>query len=211
MKKKTALISILLLCSGLGFAAYYVSDTDFLARVNPAGRQLDRLLDDMQVIRIPDGANPVEVRLQDINGTSVDISDFRGKIVFLNFWATWCPTCVVEMPAMEKLYRKLKVKDFAMVTISIQDSVAAVKEFFDKNNLTFTALLDSFGNTVPAFGIRAIPTTFILDKAGRIIGLVTGPREWDSRESIAMFEYLIDRDAAVSAVPASDPINLDSM
>ena len=127
MKKKTALISILLLCSGLGFAAYYVSDTDFLARVNPAGRQLDRLLDDMQVIRIPDGTNPVEVRLQDINGTSVDISDFRGKIVFLNFWATWCPTCVVEMPAMEKLHRKLKVKDFAMVTISIQDSVAAVK------------------------------------------------------------------------------------
>ena len=211
MKKKTALISILLLCSGLGFAAYYVSDTDFLARVNPAGRQLDRLLDDMQVIRIPDGTNPVEVRLQDINGTSVDISDFRGKIVFLNFWATWCPTCLVEMPAMEKLYRKLKVKDFAMVTISIQDSVAAVKEFFEKNNLTFTALLDSFGNTVPAFGIRAIPTTFILDKAGRIIGLVTGPREWDSRESIAMFEYLIDRYAAVSAVSASDPINSDNM
>ena len=211
MKKKTALISILLLCSGLGFAAYYVSDTDFLARVNPAGRQLDRLLDDMQVIRIPDGTNPVEVRLQDINGTSVDISDFRGKIVFLNFWATWCPTCLVEMPAMEKLYRKLKVKDFAMVTISIQDSGAAVKEFFDKNNLTFTALLDSFGNTVPAFGIRAIPTTFILDKAGRIIGLVTGPREWDSRESIAMFEYLIDRYAAVSAVSASDPINSDNM
>ncbi|MBT8368397.1 MAG: TlpA family protein disulfide reductase [Deltaproteobacteria bacterium] len=211
MKKKTALISILLLCSGLGFAAYYVSDTDFLARVNPAGRQLDRLLDDMQVIRIPGGTNPVEVRLLDINGTSVDLADFKGKIVLLNFWATWCPTCVIEMPAMEKLHQKLQNKDFAMLAISIQEPASQVKNFFDINKLTFPVLLDSTGETVIGFGIRAIPTTFILDKAGRIIGLVTGPREWDSRESIAMFEYLIDRYAAVSAVPASDPINLDNM
>jgi peroxiredoxin len=200
---KVALISILLL--GSGFIAIFVFDANPLAKAKPENRNLDQLLDDMGVEKITISTVPLEVRLQDLNGTSVDISDFRGKIVFLNFWATWCPTCVVEMPAMEKLHRKLKVKDFAMVTISIQDSVAAVKEFFEKNNLTFTALLDSFGNTVTAFGIRAIPTTFILDKAGRIIGLVTGPREWDSRESIAMFEYLIDRYAAVSAVPASDP------
>jgi peroxiredoxin len=205
MKKKTALISILLICSGLGLAAYYVSDGDFPSRANPEGRQLEHLLDDMQVVRIPGGSNPVEVRLLDINGTSVDLADFRGKIVFLNFWATWCPTCVVEMPAMEKLHQKLQNKDFAMVTISIQEPASHVKNFFNINKLTFTALLDSTGETVSGFGIRAIPTTFILDKSGRMIGAVMGPREWDSKASIAMFEYLIDNDAAISKFHQDDP------
>jgi peroxiredoxin len=97
---------------------------------------------------------------------------------------------------MEKLHRKLMDKDFAVVSISIQDSAAAVKRFFEQNKLSFTALLDSTGKTVPGFGIREIPTTLILDKAGRIIGRVIGPREWDSRESIAMFDRLIDGDDA---------------
>ena len=146
----------------------------------------------------PSSTSQVEVLLQDLNGADVNISDFRGKIVFLNFWATWCPTCVVEMPSMEKLHRKLKDKDFALVSISIQDSAAEVKRFFKQNQLTFTALLDSSGKTVPGFGIRAIPTTLILDKTGRIIGRVMGPREWDSRESIAMFEHLVDEPVADS-------------
>jgi len=200
---KITLITILLLCSG--FIAVFVFDANPLAKAKPENRNLDQLLDDMGVEKIPPIAVPVEVRLQDLNGTSVDISDFKGKIVFLNFWATWCPTCVVEMPSMEKLHRKLNDKDFAVVTISIQDSVAAVKEFFEKNQLTFTALLDSFGNTPPAFGIRAIPTTFILDKNGRIIGRAMGPREWDSRESIAMFERLADGYEAASTLVPADP------
>ena len=195
---KITLITILLLCSG--FIAVFVFDANPLAKAKPENRNLDRLFDDMGVEKIPPITVPVEIRLQDLNGNGVDISDFKGKIVFLNFWATWCPTCVVEMPSMEKLHRKLKDKDFAVVTISIQDSAAAVKEFFGKNQLTFTALLDSFGNTPPAFGIRAIPTTFILDKNGRIIGRAMGPREWDSRESIAMFERLVDEYAATSTL-----------
>ncbi len=198
MKKKTALIGILLVCSGLGLAAYYMLAADYLASANPEGRQMDRLLDEMQVVRAPGGLKPVEVHLPDIDGTSVDLADFRGKIVFLNFWATWCPTCVVEMPAMEKLHQKLRNKDFAMVTISIQEPAARVKSFFNINKLTFTALLDSTGETVGGFGLRAIPATFILDKSGRMIGTVMGPREWDSQASIAMFEYLIDNHAAIS-------------
>ena len=112
--------------------------------------------------------------------------------MFLNFWATWCQSCLVEMPAMEKLYRRFKDKDFAMVSVSIQDPPLAVKRFFLMNKLTFTALLDQSGKTVPGFAIRAIPTTLILDKSGRIFGRVMGPREWDSRESVAMFNRLIE-------------------
>jgi peroxiredoxin len=93
---------------------------------------------------------------------------------------------------MEKLHRELKEKDFAMVTISIQESATVVRRFFNRHNLTFTALLDLNGKSVPAFGIRAIPTTLILDKTGRIIGRAMGSRKWDSLESIVMFKRLVE-------------------
>jgi peroxiredoxin len=200
---KIAFIGILLI--GCGFIAAFVFDVNPLAGTKPENRSIDQLLVDMGVEIIPLGTSQVEVQLQDLNGADVNISDFRGKIVFLNFWATWCPTCVVEMPSMEKLHRKLKDIDFALVTVSIQDSATEVKRFFKQNKLTFTALLDSSGKTVPGFGIRAIPTTLILDKTGRIIGRVMGPREWDSRESLAMFELLVAEPLADSTVKPADP------
>ena len=186
---KIALISTLLI--GCGFIAAFVFNANPLAKTKPENRSLDQLFVDMGVETFPSKASQVEIELQDLYGADVNISDFRGKIVLLNFWATWCPTCVVEMPSMEKLHRKLKDKDFALVSISLQDPASEVKLFFKQNELTFTALLDSTGKTVPDFGIRAIPTTLILDKAGRIIGRVMGTREWDSRESVSMFEQLI--------------------
>ena len=186
---KIALISTLLI--GCGFIAAFVFNANPLAKAKPENRSLDQLFVDMGVETFPSKASQVEIELQDLYGADVKISDFRGKIVFLNFWATWCPTCVVEMPSMEKLHRKLKDRDFVLVSISLQDPAAEVKRFFKQNKLTFTALLDSTGKTVPGFGIRAIPTTLILDKTGRIIGRVMGTREWDSRESVAMFEQLI--------------------
>jgi len=192
---KNIQLKIALVCIGLigcGFIAAFVFGVNPLARAKPESRALDQLLVDMGVEIFPSNSSQVEVRLPDLNGADVNISDFRGKIVFLNFWATWCPTCVIEMPAMEKLHRKLKHKDFAMVSVSLQDSAAQVQRFFKQNQLTFTVLLDSFGKTVPEFAIRAIPTTLILDKTGRIVGRVIGQREWDSRESIAMFDQLID-------------------
>ena len=139
-----------------------------------------------------------------MNGKYTGISDFKGKIVFLNFWTTWCPTCRIEMPSMEKLYQKLKNKDFAMVTINLQESASQVKSFFEEFKLTFTALLDSTGEIGALFGIRAIPTTYILDKSGRIIGQVIGPREWDSKASITLFENLIDNDAVAASTEESN-------
>jgi peroxiredoxin len=105
---------------------------------------------------------------------------------------------------MEKLYQKLKNKDFAMVTVNLQESASQVKSFFKEFKLTFTALLDSTGEVGASFGIRAIPTTYILDKTSRIIGRVNGPREWDSKAAIAMFEGLIDNDTGVAATEAAN-------
>nr|NIV99410.1 redoxin domain-containing protein [Candidatus Saccharibacteria bacterium] len=140
----------------------------------------------------------VEVTLKDLNGQQVSLSDFRGKIVFINFWTTWCLACVIEMPSMEKLHQKFKDKDFVMLAINLQESASKIKQFYKEYKLTFTTLLDTTGDVGTGFGIRSIPTTYILDKNGRIIGKALGPREWESKESIALFEYLTESYVASS-------------
>ena len=185
-----------------GLAAVLFFNEKLLAKTDSRG--MERLFSNMSVIKVPPTKDPVRINLKDLNGNNISLSDFNGKIVFLNFWTTWCPTCRIEMPSMEKLHQKLKNKDFAMVTINLQESASQVKAFFKEFKLTFTALMDSNGEVGASFGIRAIPTTYILDKTGRIIGLVNGPREWDSKEAIALFENLIDNDSVADATAAAN-------
>jgi len=192
MANRTGIFSIiLLLCSGIGSLFFFKAEL----WAQSDSREIDRLFSSMGVTKVSATKNPVIINLKDMNGQQVSLADFKGKIVFLNFWTTWCPTCRIEMPSMEKLHRKLKDKDFAMVTVNLQESASQVKTFFKEFKLTFTALLDSTGEVGVSFGIRAIPTTYILDKTGRIIGLANGPREWDSKDAVALFENLIDNDA----------------
>jgi thiol-disulfide isomerase/thioredoxin len=185
-----------------GFAALLLFDVELLAKTDSRG--MDRLFGIVGVIKVPPAEDPVRIHLKDMNGKNISLSDFKGKIVFLNFWTTWCLTCRIEMPSMEKLHQKLKNEDFAMMTINLQESASQVKAFFKEFKLTFTALLDSTGEVGASFGIRAIPTTYILDKTGRIIGLVSGPREWDSKAAIALFENLMDKDAVVATTEAAN-------
>jgi peroxiredoxin len=154
----------------------------------------ERLFDEMDITQLPPTAVPLDIGLQDVNGMTVKLSDFKGKIMFLNFWATWCPPCRIEMPSMEKLHNKFKNEDFVMLAIDLQEPASVVKKFFKEYKLTFMALLDPDGEASGLFGVRSIPTTFILDKEGRIIGGAVGSREWDSKESFALFEYLINQD-----------------
>ena len=186
---KIVVIGLLLL--GSGYIAALTLGVNPLARAIPEDRSLEELLDDMDVELLPGSKTQVNVGLLDISGNDVNIADYRGKIVFLNFWATWCSACVIEMPAMEKLHRKMPAENFAMVAVSIQEPAIDVKRYVLLNRLTFDVLLDTSGKTVPGFGIREIPTTLLLDSTGRLIGRITGPREWDSRESTAMFSRLI--------------------
>jgi peroxiredoxin len=192
MKKSTIAIalaaSFLLISSGVVAVVYFADNP--LAKTGDGRDKLDRLMADIGVLQHHLDTDPLAVELMNTAGRFVRLDDFRGKIVFLNFWTTWCPTCITEMPSMEKLHRKLSGKNFVMVTVNIKESALQVKNFFRKYQLTFTALLDTTGGVSSEFGIGAIPTTFILDKKGRIIGRINGPREWDSRESVAMFEEL---------------------
>jgi peroxiredoxin len=193
--KKSIIIKVLILCFLL------VSSTIFTlvvlgnrapARIESDSSKLDRLMADIGVAGHPFSTDTLDVKLQNTAGRLVGLDDYRGKVIFLNFWTTWCPACITEMSAMEKLHRKLSGKNFIMLAVNIKESASQVKNFFDKNELTFTALLDTTGEVGTEFGLRAIPTTFILDKSGNIIGRIAGPREWDSKKSVALFERLAD-------------------
>ena len=195
MKKKVSFklilpaIILLIMSVGVGLPLFY---SGFFAIAGAQDQELERLFSNVGILKIAQISQPVEIQLKDVFGNTVSLSDFRGNVVFLNFWATWCPPCVIEMPSMQKLHRRFKDKNFVMVAINSQETDARVKSFFDKYKLSFTALLDSSGEVGTWFDVNAFPTTFVLDKEGRIIGRALGPREWDSQASVALFDYLID-------------------
>lgn len=195
LRKKYVAITVLLLANLVLIASIGVSfmpEVVLAKTTEPSDFETERLFRDMKIIRMYRIAPPVEISLLDIHGKQITLADFKGKIVFLNFWTTWCPECRIEMPLMEKLHKRFKDRDFAVVAVNLRESATRVKNFFDEYKLTFTALLDSKGKIAPRFGVRAVPTTFILDKDGGIIGKVFGSREWNSQKSFDLFEHLID-------------------
>jgi len=190
MKTIRKTVFILLMLVVFGFAGLSFLRIDLFAKTE--NQELERLFSDMGVLPIPPDSDPLEIRLSDPTGRPISLSEFRGKIVFINFWTTWCLACVIEMPSMQKLHQKFKDKDFVMVAINLQESASRVEQFYKEHKLTFTTLLDITGDVGAGLGIRSIPTTFILDKNGRIIGKALGPREWEGKKSIALFEYLAE-------------------
>ena len=171
-----------------GFVGLSFLQFDLFAKTED--QELERLFSDLGVLPITPDADPLEIRLSDPTSRPISLSEFRGKIVFINFWTTWCLACVIEMPSMEKLHQKFKDRDFVMVGINLQESASRVEQFYTEHKLTFITLLDITGDVGAGLGIRSIPTTFILDKNGVIIGKALGPREWEGKKSIALFEYL---------------------
>lgn len=124
----------------------------------------------------------IDFTLIDLNGNAHTLSDYRGKIVFLNFWATWCPPCRAEMPSMQKLYQSWDKEKYVLLAVDIGQDRERVKSFADENGYTFTILLDSQGRIAGKYGIRGIPTTCLIDQQGNLITRIVGSREWSLKE-----------------------------
>ena len=140
------------------------------------------------------GDNAPDFTLPGLDGKMVRLADQKGKVVFLNIWATWCPPCVDEMPSMEKLYQRLKGEDFEILAVSIdKKGVEAVLPFMEKHNLRFNALIDSKESLKYKYQTRGVPETFIIDRNGIIVEKVIGPRDWASPEVIGYFRNLVQR------------------
>jgi len=130
--------------------------------------------------------------LPTLAGGKVRLHDYRGKVVFINFWATWCGTCEVEMPSMEKLYQRFKDDGFEMLTISIDKDQTLIEPFMKKYGLTFPVLLDPESTVAKKdYKTTGVPETFIVDREGIIRHKAIGPRQWDSDEHMAAFAQLV--------------------
>jgi len=139
--------------------------------------------------------------LPDLQGRLVQLSALRGKVVFINVWATWCPPCIEEMPTMQRLYERLHNRGLEILAISI-DALGAqvVAPFMQKYQLTFPALLDSKDRIAHLYHTGGVPESFIVDKRGLLVDKVIGPRDWSHPQIIAMFERLLAVPVAGSEV-----------
>jgi thiol-disulfide isomerase/thioredoxin len=121
-----------------------------------------------------------------------DLSALKGRVVFLNFWATWCGPCRSEMPSMEALYNRYKDEGFEILAVNCMESKPEVLAFMKNNGLSFPAALDEDGKVSNSYGIQAIPTTFILDRDGQIIVRLVGSINWDTPAMHAALESLLN-------------------
>ncbi len=144
--------------------------------------------------RLVKGVPAPNFTLPGLDGKMVSLDDYKGKVVFLNIWATWCPPCVEEMPSMEKLYQALKGEAFEILAVSIDATGAKdVLPFMKKYKLSFPALTDNRGAIKKLYQTTGVPESIIIDKDGIIVEKVIGPRDWATPGAIRYFRNLIQR------------------
>ena len=126
-----------------------------------------------------------------LSGKTVKLTDYRGSVVVLNFWATWCVPCLEEMPALDRLGRTLSGRKFRVLAVDLQETTEKVQEFAKTHRFGFDLLLDTAGEISSHYGVTRIPVTYVLDQRGTIVSRAIGPRAWDSPDGLAYFESLI--------------------
>ena len=135
-------------------------------------------------------AKPFEVETPDKR--PLRLSEFKGKVVFLNFWATWCKPCEEEMPSMQRLHERFKNQGLVVLAISEDTGGASlVAPYLKKHSLTFPVGLDPKSSVATLYGVWSVPSTFIIDKRGNRAFFANGPREWDGPHARAFFESLL--------------------
>ena len=128
---------------------------------------------------------------KDETGKEVRLSDFRGKLVFLNFWATWCLPCIEEMPEMQTLNEKFKDRKFQMMAVSVDTNWQIVKDFYKKHNIDVPTYLDPGQQARNTFKVRGYPETFIIDRNGSVLKYIIGPQPWSDPKVMGTIEKMI--------------------
>ena len=129
-------------------------------------------------------------KLRGLAGVEVDFAQFRGKVVFLNFWATWCPPCTAELPNIQRFYEIMKKEDIAFINSSFEDE-ALVQKFISKKGLKLPVYLHGSGVPAEFISNRGIPVTFIIDRQGGIVYEHIGPAKWDDESVVAFLRNLL--------------------
>ena len=137
------------------------------------------------------GDTSTEFVLTDTKGHTQSLSDYRGKVVLVNFWASWCPPCIYEMPELKKLKERFANRPFEILTVNVGEKKYKVRKFTKLINLDLPVLLDTDSNTYNKWGVKTLPTSFLIGSDGQIRYKVRGNPGWDNEETLAIIEKII--------------------
>jgi thiol-disulfide isomerase/thioredoxin len=148
------------------------------------------------VMTLHEEPQPVpELAFTDEHGESRSLEDWRGKVVLLNVWATWCAPCRAEMPTLGRLQQRLGGEGFEVVALSVDRAGAgAVRKFFDEIGVRLPVFIDQDGTAIRALGLFGLPGTLLIDPDGNELARLTGPAAWDTAEMVSFFEGVIERE-----------------
>jgi peroxiredoxin len=179
---------------GLLIAAILVSAAVASPRPNaPRALSLDEAIKELDLIRPPRPKVADDFTIPTAAGPSFRLSAQRGKAVFINFWATWCPPCLEEMPALERLWRAQKDGGFVLLAVTVDANPKLATPFVERHGLTFTVGYDPKMELAQAYGVRALPSSFVIDRDGRLAAVAVGPRVWDNMAAHSLIQRLTAR------------------
>ena len=159
---------------------------------------LAALLKTLDLRGYPDRTAPPQVQWQHARARRLSLTEYRGTVIVLTFWASWCLECRVEMPALERLQREFSSRGLAIIGVNARESKEAVRRYAKELGLTFPLVLDPDGKINALYGVIGLPTTFVVGRDGRAIAFAIGPRQWESAPARALI-------AALLAEPAPGP------
>jgi thiol-disulfide isomerase/thioredoxin len=138
--------------------------------------------------------------LPDLAGRQHNLDNYRGQVVLVNFWASWCPPCLAEMPSMQRLATALQHRPFRLLAVNVRESRSKAWKFMKLLNVKFTTLLDSAGEASEAWDVQIYPTSYLIDADGRMRYVAYGPVDWDSDDILQRIETLMPGGKAVRQV-----------
>ena len=174
-----------------GIAGVLIAIVTILAAPEASRAEVAELLQKLNLIVYPRGTRPPEFNGRTADGRTASLASLRGKVILLNFWATWCQECRPEMPMFERLHRELGAQGLNVIGINAREGTAAIRGYAKELGLTFALVLDPNGEINAAYGVIGLPTTFLIGRDGRAVALAVGLREWAGAPGRAIIKALL--------------------
>ncbi|MGM0568442.1 MAG: TlpA family protein disulfide reductase [Elusimicrobiota bacterium] len=141
---------------------------------------------------IHEGATAPDITFVDLHGNEKSLSDYRGKAILLNFWATWCPPCKYEKPFMQEVYDDYKEEGFVVIAVSVREQKETVENYVKSNGYTYPVFLDLNGDAFAVYDrTGGIPQSYLIDRQGKISSFISGARKWTESQNRTLIESII--------------------
>ena len=155
------------------------------------------LLKPLDLLAYPTGTMPPPFSARTMDSRVLSLADLQGRVVVLNFWASWCLECRPEMPVLERLHRDYRSRGLAIIGINTREAPATARRYANDLGLSFPLVLDLEGKINGSYGVVGLPSTFLIGRDGRAVALAAGPRDWESALARAIIEAMLAEPAPV--------------